>query len=106
MHAPYVVVSATDGRVAFAGMVAKVSYVVIDAGCGLRITYGRLDRPATLRRGASVTRGQTLARSRSLFLGIRKGATRLDPAVLWGGTRARLVPPIRGLVWSLSRSVA
>lgn len=93
VRAPYVVVSGTDGVVAFAGTVARVNYVVVDTGCGLRITYGRLDAPSAFRAGEAVTRGQVIARSRTLFLGVRAGATRLDPAALWGGPRARLVRP-------------
>lgn len=106
VRAPYVVVSATNGRVTFAGKVATVSYVVVDAGCGLRITYGRLDDPVEFSVGDDVVQGQTLAHSRQLFLGLRQGKARLDPAVLWGGARARLVPRNRQLVRSLSHSVA
>lgn len=90
---PYEVVSATAGVVSFAGRVGGVAYLVIDTGCGLRITYGRLDAPVPLRAGAAVRIGQVLARSQRLFLGVRRGSQRIDPAELWGRRTARLVPP-------------
>lgn len=93
MKAPYDVVAATDGVVTFSGMVARVAYVVVQTDCGLRITYGRLDAPRAFTVGDRVRRGQRIARSRTIFLGLRAGNQRLDPAILWGRPRARLVPP-------------
>ncbi len=95
VRAPYDVVAATDGVVTFNGLVARVAYVVVQTDCGLRITYGRLDAPEPFSVGDRVRRGQRLARSRTIFLGVRAGSKRLDPTILWGRPRARLVPPTR-----------
>jgi hypothetical protein len=88
------VTAASAGIVTFAGTVAGVRYVVIDAGDGRRQTYGRL---ATMQVGVGdriVAAERVGSASGRFFFGVRRGDEYLDPAPLLGELRARprLVP--------------
>ena len=84
------------GVVAFAGPVAGRLVVSVDHPDGLRSSYVGLAGIAVAR-GIQVSAGQVvgLAADR-LHLGVRRGRTYLDPALLWGTAavrgRVRLVP--------------
>lgn len=110
------VVAATRGRVAFAGPVGGIPYVVVRIpdgilspapGEGLYAVYGGLDDVAVAK-GDDVGTGQLIGLSRPwLYVGFRLGPRRddrhVDPAPLLGLTRgrSRLVVP-RGSGTSLS----
>jgi murein DD-endopeptidase MepM/ murein hydrolase activator NlpD len=65
--------------VQFAGLVARVRYVVVAHPSGLRSTYGRLAE-STVKEGDTVSPGQVLGRSGTrVFFGIRHGTVYLDP---------------------------
>ncbi|MCZ2812666.1 M23 family metallopeptidase [Modestobacter sp. VKM Ac-2979] len=94
------VLSAGDGVVAFAGMVAGRPVVSVDHADGLRTTY----EPVT----AGVAAGQSVARGSPLGVlaaghagcpvdaclhwGLRRGETYLDPLALLRPPRVRLLP--------------
>jgi murein DD-endopeptidase MepM/ murein hydrolase activator NlpD len=82
------------GRVVFAGLVARVRYVVVRHGDGRRATYGRLV-DATVRSGDLVVAGTVVGRAGASFhFGLRVGDEYVDPAPHLGELvrRARLVP--------------
>ena len=84
------------GRVAFSGPVAGRLVVTVDHPDGLRSSYTGLAETA-VRRGDRVAGGQPVGSALPRFhLGVRRGDTYLDPALLWGtrvgGGRVRLVP--------------
>ena len=82
------------GVVTFAGVVAGVSYVVIEVAGGRRVTYGDLLATA-LRVGDRVVAGSAVAAAgESLHFGVRVGDRYVDPTPLLGRVvrRARLVP--------------
>jgi murein DD-endopeptidase MepM/ murein hydrolase activator NlpD len=84
------------GRVAFAGPVAGRLVVTVDHPDGLRSSYTGLGEIA-VGRGAVVAAGQVVGTAGGPFhLGVRRGDTYLDPALLWGTSagegRVFLVP--------------
>lgn len=82
------------GRVTFAGVVARVRYVVVEHADGRRVTYGNLAASA-LRKGDPVVRGSRIGSAAGPFhLGVREGDRYVDPAELIGTWRGvvRLVP--------------
>jgi murein DD-endopeptidase MepM/ murein hydrolase activator NlpD len=94
------VLTAGDGVVMFAGMVAGRPVVSIDHADGLRTTYEPVD--PSVAAGARVTRGSpigTLAAghagcpvSACLHWGLRRGETYLDPMILLRLPDVRLLP--------------
>ncbi|MFM8553336.1 MAG: peptidoglycan DD-metalloendopeptidase family protein [Acidimicrobiales bacterium] len=86
------VVTPFAGEVRFAGTVARRSFVVIDTGAGL-LTVGDL-ASVRVSAGETVSVGRMLGESGgSVYVGVRRGGVPVDPRVLFGGSRARLVPP-------------
>lgn len=80
------------GEVRFSGTVARRPFLVIDTGAGL-LTLGDL-ASVRLSVGDTVTAGQALGTSGGLvYVGVRRGGVPVHPRVLFGGSRARLVPP-------------
>ncbi|MEY4366285.1 MAG: hypothetical protein RLZZ305_1629 [Actinomycetota bacterium] len=87
------VAAAFPGSVHFAGEVAGRPYVVLDLGSAVLLTYGGLAEPAVAR-GARVAAGQVLGYSQGeVYVGVRRHGVPVEPTVLFGGTRVRLVPP-------------
>ena len=85
--------AAFPGTVHFAGSVAGRPYVVLDVGGAVLLTYGGLTG-TVVARGAGVAAGDALGYSQGeVYVGVRHRGFPVDPAVLFGGTRARLVPP-------------
>lgn len=74
--------AAAGGVVRFAGLVARVRYVVVEHPSGLRTTYGRV-ADTTVTVGDAVTVGQVVGRSAGflLYFGVRPVGSRtyLDP---------------------------
>jgi murein DD-endopeptidase MepM/ murein hydrolase activator NlpD len=97
------VLSAADGVVAFAGMVAGRPVVSVDHPGGLRTTYEPVQ--AVLAAGRAVARGAPLGMllpghagcpvAACLHWGLRRGDDYLDPMALLGPREVRLLP-----VWS------
>ncbi|WP_233498915.1 peptidoglycan DD-metalloendopeptidase family protein [Blastococcus sp. TF02A-26] len=95
------VLSAGDGVVAFAGMVAGRPVVSVDHPGGLRTTYEPVH--PTVGAGQALARGSplgTLAAGHGgcpaeacLHWGLRRGETYLDPLLLLRPPRVRLLPP-------------
>jgi len=82
------------GEVRFSGTVARRPFLVIDTGMGL-LTVGDL-LSVRVSAGDTVTVGQVLGESGGLvYVGVRRGGVPVHPRVLFGGSRARLVPPPR-----------
>jgi murein DD-endopeptidase MepM/ murein hydrolase activator NlpD len=81
-----------DGIVVFAGTVARERYVTVEHPGGLRSSYSWLSQ-IEVTRGERVRRGQPIGRAGPrLQLGVRRGRTYLDPALLFERSRrARLV---------------
>jgi murein DD-endopeptidase MepM/ murein hydrolase activator NlpD len=74
-----------DGRVTFAGTVARHRFVVVTHVDGLRSTYGFL-RSASVVRGQFVSQGQRVGRSGPGFhLTARLGDEYVDPVLLFAG---------------------
>jgi septal ring factor EnvC (AmiA/AmiB activator) len=87
------VTAAFPGTVHFEGNVAGRTYVVLDLGGAVLLTYGGLAGTAAAR-GSRVAEGEFLGTSQGeVYVGVRRRGLPVDPAVLFGGTRARLVPP-------------
>lgn len=87
------VTAAFPGAVRFAGDVAGRTYVVLDLGGAVLLTYGGLAGTAAAR-GSWVAEGEFLGTSQGeVYVGVRRRGFPADPAALFGGTRARLVPP-------------
>jgi len=89
-----VVLAVAAGSVSFAGLVARVRYVVVAQDDGLRATYGQL-ATSSVDVGRRVRAGQAIGTTTDvLFFGLRDGERYLDPAPLLGTwhRRARLVP--------------
>jgi murein DD-endopeptidase MepM/ murein hydrolase activator NlpD len=94
------VLSAGDGVVAFAGMVAGRPVVSVDHAGGLRTTYEPVD--ASVGAGEAVTRGSPLGTlvaghagcpvTACLHWGLRRGEVYLDPWELLRPPRIRLLP--------------
>jgi murein DD-endopeptidase MepM/ murein hydrolase activator NlpD len=94
------VLAAGDGVVAFAGWVAGRPVVSVDHAGGLRTTYEPVD--PSVAAGQPVTRGSpigTLAVGHAgcpaeacLHWGLRRGEMYLDPLLLLGPPRVRLLP--------------
>jgi murein DD-endopeptidase MepM/ murein hydrolase activator NlpD len=92
--------AAGAGVVAFAGMVAGRGVVSVDHPNGLRTTYEPVD--ASVAAGAAVARGTPLGvvvpghagcpAAACLHWGLRRGDTYLDPLMLLGFVRVRLLP--------------
>jgi murein DD-endopeptidase MepM/ murein hydrolase activator NlpD len=92
--------SAGPGTVVFAGMVAGRGVVSVEHPDGLRTTYEPV--VATVVTGAAVDRGTHLgvlapghagcAAAACLHWGLRRGDTYLDPLLLLGFARVRLLP--------------
>lgn len=95
-----VVRAAGPGVVAFAGTVAGRGVVSVDHANGLRTTYEPVT--ATVTAGAAVGRGTELGvltpghagcpAAACLHWGLRRGDTYLDPLLLLGFARVRLLP--------------
>ena len=86
------VASPFAGAVRFAGTVARRPFLVIDTGAGL-LTIGDLVS-VRVSVGDTVSPGQALGESGGMvYVGVRRGGVPVDPRVLFGGSRARLVPP-------------
>lgn len=88
------------GVVTFAGLVAGERDVTVRHPDGLRSSYVDL-ATARVRLGDTVSAGQVIGLSTDrLHLGVRRGATYIDPASLWGtdvtGGRVILVPEQSG----------
>lgn len=81
-----------DGTVVFAGTVAHERYVTVEHPGGLRSSYSWLSH-IEVTRGERVRRGQAIGRAGARFqLGVRRGRTYLDPALLFERPRrTRLV---------------
>jgi murein DD-endopeptidase MepM/ murein hydrolase activator NlpD len=94
------VLTAGDGVVVFAGMVAGRPVVSIDHADGLRTTYEPVE--PSVAAGARVTRGSPIGRlaaghaecpvSACLHWGLRRGETYLDPMILLRPPDVRLLP--------------
>ena len=94
------VVSAGDGVVAFAGMVAGRPVVSVDHDNGLRTTYEPVE--SEVGAGQRVRRGAPIGRLAAghgdcpadgcLHWGLRRGTTYLDPMTLLRPPRVRLLP--------------
>jgi murein DD-endopeptidase MepM/ murein hydrolase activator NlpD len=94
------VLSAGDGVVVFAGMVAGRPVVSLDHADGLRTTYEPVD--PSVAPGTRVTRGAPIGAlaaghagcpvSACLHWGLRRGQTYLDPMALLRPSRVRLLP--------------
>lgn len=94
------VLSAGDGVVAFAGMVAGRPVVSVDHAGGLRTTYEPVD--PSVGAGQAVARGSPLGSllaghagcpaAACLHWGLRKGEDYLDPLALLTVPRVRLLP--------------
>jgi murein DD-endopeptidase MepM/ murein hydrolase activator NlpD len=94
------VLAAGAGTVAFAGTVAGRGVVSVDHPNGLRTTYEPVD--ATVRVGEPVGHGARLGAlaaghagcpvAACLHWGLRRGDTYLDPLLLLGFGRVRLLP--------------
>ncbi len=83
--------AAGDGVVAFAGQVGGPKVVSLDHPDGLRTTYSWLNS-TTVRRGEHVSRGAIVGFALDVVhFGVRRGDRYLDPALLFGRLRARLV---------------
>ena len=89
-----VVCSAGPGTVLFAGRVAGRGVVSVTHAGGLRTTYEPVT--ASVRAGQVVARGDPLGRLEpghpGLHWGLRRGETYLDPLMLLGFGRVRLLP--------------
>lgn len=95
-----VVGSAGAGTVAFAGTVAGRGVVSVDHPNGLRTTYEPVE--PTVRAGTAVGRGTPLgalaaghagcSAAACLHWGLRRGEVYLDPLLLLGFARVRLLP--------------
>jgi murein DD-endopeptidase MepM/ murein hydrolase activator NlpD len=88
------------GRVAFAGPVAGRLVVTVDHPDGLRSSYVGLAE-VVVAVGDRVRSGSVVGRAGGpLHLGVRRGDSYLDPALLWGrrvgAGRVRLVPDRSG----------
>ena len=84
-----------NGVVVFAGLVAGSLYVTIRHPDGLRSSYSYL-ADIVVSVGESVRRGQPIGQAGPrLQLGVRRGATYLDPASLFGRLAVRLIPDSR-----------
>ncbi len=80
------------GTVTFAGLIAHRRYVTVHHPDGLDSTYSFLAE-LTVHRGEVVVRGQRVGVAGGTFhLGVRRGDEYLDPARLFGRSRAVLVP--------------
>lgn len=90
-----VVRAAVDAEVSFVGQVSRRRYVVQRLGNGVLLTYGWLAGTAPgVVRGAPVARGTVLGTTGSTFyLGARVHGRYVDPLVLLGFGRVRLVGP-------------
>ena len=90
--------AALGGTVTFAGQVARVGWVTVDHGGGLRTTYGPL-QPRAVRAGRLVAAGDRLGRlaagARHLDWGARLGDAYIDPLGLLGPWQVHLVDPRR-----------
>ncbi len=87
------VVAVADGEITFAGTVAGRSYVVQTIAKGIRMTYGWLaEIEDSIVIGSVVLAGQHLGRTGDItYLGVRVGATYVDPLPYLGVRRPRLV---------------
>lgn len=86
--------AAADGRVVFAGPVARTRHVTVLHADGLRTSYSFLSHVA-VRRGDRVRQGDVVGEAGLGFhLGVRDGDAYLDPAALFDQTvlHVRLVP--------------
>lgn len=91
--------AAGAGRITYAGALAGRGVVVVDHGV-LRTTYEPVDASVTI--GEHVGFGETLGvvgpgsghcgSGHCLHLGLKRGSTYLNPLLLLGDTRTRLVP--------------
>jgi hypothetical protein len=91
--------AAGSGQVTFAGLIAGVGVVVVDHGA-LRTTYQPVDPRVGI--GKTVAAGQVIGRlaiaeghclpATCLHWGLLRGDTYLDPLLLVGGGRVRLLP--------------
>lgn len=100
------VLAAGAGVVAFAGRVAGRGVVSVDHAAGLRTTYEPVE--ATVTRGELVNAGEVLGLLEAteshctpgscLHWGLRRGELYLDPLLLVGALRVRLLP-----VWGPSQ---
>jgi len=85
------VASVADGTVSFAGLVANTMYVVVRTHPGLLVTHGRL-RSAVVAKGDVVRVGELLGEAGStLYIGVRRGGTYLNPSTCSGRVRAVLL---------------
>lgn len=93
------VYAAGAGRVSFVGQIAHRSVLVISHAGNLRTTYEPVT--ATVRLGQRVVAGQRIGivqrngshcRPSCLHLGLKRGASHLNPLLLFAPTRARLLP--------------
>ncbi len=101
-HPGAAVRSAGPGTVVFAGTIAGRGVVSIGHGNGLRTTYEPVDVPATLRPGFPVVAGEQIGAltaghpgcpvAACLHWGLRRGEQYLDPLLLLGLGRVRLLP--------------
>ena len=94
-----VVYAVGAGRVSFVGEIAHRSVLVISHAGNLRTTYEPVT--ATVRLGQRVVVGQRIGivqrngshcRPSCLHLGLKRGASYLNPLLLFAPTRARLLP--------------
>lgn len=84
--------AAASGVVSFAGQVGGALFVTLSHADGLRTSYSWLETVA-VRRGSRVRRGEVVGTTGNTFhFGVRRGDSYLDPALLFGRRRARLVP--------------
>lgn len=86
--------ASASGVVVFAGRVARVGFVTVQHGDGLRTTYGNLVR-IDVRRGDIVGQGDVVGRSGTwTHFSVRDGERYLDPATVFGRVQIdlRLVP--------------
>ncbi len=101
-HPGAVVRAAGPGTVVFAGTIAGRGVVSIGHGNGLRTTYEPVDVPVTLRAGFPVVAGEQIGAltaghpgcpvAACLHWGLRRGEQYLDPLLLLGLGRVRLLP--------------
>ncbi|MCC6225949.1 MAG: M23 family metallopeptidase [Microthrixaceae bacterium] len=84
--------AAASGVVSFAGQVGGRLFVTVSHADGLRTSYSWLET-VVVRAGSRVRGGEVIGTAGDTFhFGVRRGDSYLDPALLFGPRRARLVP--------------